>query len=195
MDQDATWHEGRSQPRRLCVRWGPCPLPTKGREPPSQFSVHFYCGQTAGCIKMPLGMELGVSQEDFGLDGDPAPSQKGGPGRGQSPPIFGPWLLCPNGWMDQDGTWHGGRLWSSPHCARWGHSSPPQNRGQSPPPKKIPAHLYCGQTAGCIKMPLGTEVGLDRPMRHCVRCGASYPRRRAHPPNPILSIVAKWLDG
>ena len=37
MDQDATWHEGRPQPRRLCVRWGPSPLPTKGVEPLSNF--------------------------------------------------------------------------------------------------------------------------------------------------------------
>ena len=35
----------------------------------------------------------------------PSPlSQKEGGGRGQSPPIFGRWLLWPNGWMDQDGT-------------------------------------------------------------------------------------------
>jgi len=90
MDQDATWHEGRPQPRRLCVRWGPCPLRTKGVEPPPQFSAHFYCGQTAGCMKMPLGMKVGVRPGDFGLDGDPAPSQKGDGGRGQSPPNFRP---------------------------------------------------------------------------------------------------------
>ena len=24
------------------------------------------------------------------------------------PPIFGPFLLWPNGWMDQDATWYGG---------------------------------------------------------------------------------------
>jgi len=41
-------------------------------EPPPQFSAHFYCGQTAGCIKMPLGMEVGLSPSDFVLDGDAA---------------------------------------------------------------------------------------------------------------------------
>jgi len=30
MDQDVTWYGGRSQPRRICVRWGPSPLPPKG---------------------------------------------------------------------------------------------------------------------------------------------------------------------
>jgi len=32
-----------------------------------------YCGQTAGWIKMVLGMEVGLSPGDFVLDGDPAP--------------------------------------------------------------------------------------------------------------------------
>ena len=38
----------------------PAPLPRKGAEPPSQFSAHVYCGQTAGWIKMALGMEVGL---------------------------------------------------------------------------------------------------------------------------------------
>ena len=41
-----------------------------------QFSAYFYCGQMAGCIKMPLGMEVDLSPRDFVLDGDPAPTQK-----------------------------------------------------------------------------------------------------------------------
>jgi len=48
------------------------PLPQKGAEPPPQFSAHFYCGQTAGYISMPLGVEVGLSPGDFVLDGDPA---------------------------------------------------------------------------------------------------------------------------
>jgi len=103
-----------------------------GYPAPPQFLAHFYCDQTAGCIKMPLGTEVGLSLGDFVLDGDPAPSvhNKGA----ESPsPIFRPSLLWPNGWMDKDGTWHGGGPRSRPHCARWGPSCPPQKRGQSPP--------------------------------------------------------------
>jgi len=37
---------------------GTRPLPKKRAEPPPQFSVHFYCCQTAGCIKTPLGTEV-----------------------------------------------------------------------------------------------------------------------------------------
>jgi len=53
-------------------------------------------------------MKLGLTPEDFVLDGDPTPSPK------------------------------------------WGRSPPPQ----------FSAHVYCGQTAAWIKMPLGTVVCL-----------------------------------
>jgi len=56
----------------------PSPLPKKGTEPPLEFSAHFYCGQTAECIKMPLGTEVGLSPDDFVLHEDPAPSSKRG---------------------------------------------------------------------------------------------------------------------
>jgi len=97
MDRDRSWHRSRPHPRRLYVRWRPCPLTKKGAEPPPQFSAHFYCGQTAGCIKMPLAIEEGLSPVDFVLDGDPAPSPK--------------WAHAhvSNGCMDQDATWYGGR--------------------------------------------------------------------------------------
>jgi len=85
MDQDATWHEGRHHPRRLCVTWGPKPPSHKGGGVP-QFSAHFYCGQTAGCIKMPLGTEVGPSPGDFVLDEDPAPF----PNKGGGAPNFRP---------------------------------------------------------------------------------------------------------
>jgi len=42
----------------------PAPLAKKGAEHP-QFLAHLYCGQTAGCIKMPVGMEVGLSQSDL----------------------------------------------------------------------------------------------------------------------------------
>ena len=59
MDKAGTWHGGRPHPRRRCVRWDASPLATKGVEHPPQFSAHFYCGHTAGCTKMPVGMDEG----------------------------------------------------------------------------------------------------------------------------------------
>jgi len=50
---------------------------------------------------MVLDMEIGLSPGDFVLDGDPAPLPEGY--RAPSP-IFGPFLLWPNGWMHQDAT-------------------------------------------------------------------------------------------
>jgi len=41
-------------PRDFVLEGDPAPLPKKGAEP-LQFVAHFYCGQTAGCIKMKLG--------------------------------------------------------------------------------------------------------------------------------------------
>ena len=72
---------------------------------PPQFSAHLYCGQTDGCIKMPLGMEVGLSPGDFVLDGDQALYPKGA----EPHPIFGPRLLWPKGCVDQNATWYGGR--------------------------------------------------------------------------------------
>jgi len=43
-------------PGHIVLHGDPTPLPKIGRSPPPQFSAHFYCGQMAGCIKMPLGM-------------------------------------------------------------------------------------------------------------------------------------------
>jgi len=41
-------------------------------------------------------MEVDLDPGDFVLDGDPAPLLKKG---AEPPPIFGPCLLWPNGWM------------------------------------------------------------------------------------------------
>ena len=124
MDQDATWYEGRPRSRPHCVRWDP--VPSKKGDTVPQFPAHVCCGQMAGWINVPLGRELGLCPSDIVLDGDPAhPSPK----RRQIPPIFGPCMLWPNGWMDQDGTWYGGRPRPRRHCVRCGPSSPALKKG------------------------------------------------------------------
>ena len=139
---------------------------------------------------MVLGVEVGLSPGDFVLDGDPAsPSQKGGGDTAPSP-IFGPCLLWPNCWMYQDGTWHGGGPWSRPHCARWGHSSPPQKRDRAPNLWPV----YCGQTAGWIKTPLGTVVDLG-PGHFVIFVLDGFPAIEAQQPSsfrpmPIVATVA-----
>jgi len=53
-------------------------------------------------------------------------------------------VLWPNGPMDQDTTWYGGRPRPRWHYVRWGPSSPTE-RGTAAPPH-FSAHVYCGQT-------------------------------------------------
>jgi len=167
MDQDETGHAGR--PRGHIVLDGEqLLLPKRGT---ARNSAHICCGQIAGWIKIPLGMEVGFGPGDFVLDGTQLPSLKRG---GTPSPIFAPSPLWPNDWMDQYGTWHRGGPWSRPHCARWGPSYPPQKRTEPPP--QFSAHFYCGHTVGCTKMPLGMEVGLSP--GDCVRWEPSHHPRK-----------------
>ena len=83
MDHDVTWYGGRTRPRRLCVRWGPRSPSPKGGSP--QFSAHVYCGQTAGWMKLVLGMEVGLGPGHIVLDGKPAAFPRKG---GRPPPQF-----------------------------------------------------------------------------------------------------------
>ena len=69
-----------------------------------------------GYIKMPLGTEIGLGPGDIVLDGYPAPPRKGAQ---QPPSLFGSRLLWPNGWMDEDATWYGGRPWPRQLCVQW----------------------------------------------------------------------------
>ena len=91
------------------------------------------------------------------------------------PPIFGPYLLWPNGWID----WYGVKPRPRRFYVRWGPSSPKKKRHS---PTQFLAHVYCGQTAGWMKTPLGTEVDLGS--GHIVLDGD--PPRKGHS-SPLIS--------
>jgi len=92
---------------------------------------------------MRLGVVVDIGPDHIVLDGDPAPPWKGAQ---QPPPISqfrdacftcvhiirDPCLLWPNGWMDQDVTWYGGRAWSGNIVL------------DGDPPPHISANIYCG---------------------------------------------------
>jgi len=78
-----------------------------------------HCSQTVGRIKLKLGMQVDLGPGHIVLDGDPAPP----PQKGAEPPIFCPYLLWPNGSMDQEVTWYGGRPRPKRLCVRWGPRS------------------------------------------------------------------------
>ena len=92
MHQDATWGGDRPQSRRLCVRWGPSPLPKKG----SHFS------QPPNFRPMSI-----VSIDTTWYGGRPQPRRhcvrwkpSSPPLKGHELPIFGQCPLWQNGWMD-----------------------------------------------------------------------------------------------
>jgi len=103
-------------------------------------------------------------------------------------PILGSYLMWPNGWMHQYTTWYGGmpRPWR--HCVRWGPSSPPK-RGTTP--NFLSSHVYCGQTAEWIKMPLGTKIGLGPD--DIVLDGGSTPPNGVRP--TIFGRCLWWPNG
>jgi len=68
-----------------------------------------------------------------------------------------------------------------------GDPAPQQKKGHSPHP--ILAHVCCGQTAGWIKMPLGTEVNLGP--GHTVLDGDPAPPRKGHS-NPNFGPYLLW---
>jgi len=97
MDQDETWHGGRSRPWPHCVRWGLRSLPQSGHSLP-QFLAHVCHGQTAVWIKLSLAREVGLGPGDIVRWGPSSPLHKGGTA---PPPLFGPCLLWPNGCPSQ----------------------------------------------------------------------------------------------
>ena len=126
----------------------------------SVLSVTFvHCDQTVGRIKMKLGIQIGLGPGHIVLDGDPAhPPQKG-----TAPTQFTVHICC-----GQMATWIkiplGMELCLSPGDFVWdGDPALPSPKGGGAEliPSPIFGHFYCGQTAACIKMPLGMEVGLS----------------------------------
>jgi len=135
---------------------------------------------------MPLGTKVRLSPGDSVRWGPTLSHKKGG----APSPIFGPCLLLsPDCCMDQDGTWHVGRPWSSPHCARWGHSSPPQKGGRAP--IFVPSLLWPN---GWMHQDATWYGGRPQPRRLCVRRGPSpCPKRGGAPPNFRPRLL--WPNG
>jgi len=133
---------------------------------------------------MALGMEVGLGPVHIVLDGNTAPSPK----KGAEPPIFGPCLLWPNGWMHQDVTWYGGIGLIPCDFVLDGNPAPYPQKGQSL--TQFLAHVYCGQMAGWMAKPLGTEVDLGP--GHIALDGVAAPAKGAQQPPSFrpMSIVA-----
>jgi len=164
--------------RRHCVRWGPSSPSPKGAQPPVFDQCR--CGQTVGWTKMPLGTVVGLRPGDFVFDGDGATPEK----RHSPHPIFGPCLLWPSGWVDQDATWYGCRPRPRRLCSM----------GSQLPPKGAQTPVFCP----CLLWPNGGMnedatwyESRPRPRPHCVRRGPSSPAKGAQQP-PLFSPFLLW---
>jgi len=100
-------------------------------------------------------------------------------------------VLWPNGWMDQDVTWYGGRPRPRPQCVRWGASYPLPKRGTAPNfggisivAKRLDGHV-----------PLGTKVGVG-PGDIVLDGDLALPQKGAQSPifGPCLLWSNGWID-
>jgi len=129
---------------------------------------------------MALVTEVGLGPGHIVLDGDQTPLPK----KGAEPPIFGPFLLWPNGWMHQDATWYEGRPQPRQLCVRW---------DPAPSPKRDRAPNFCPHLSwpnGCMDQDATWYGGRPQPTQHCVRSGHS-----SLPNFQPMSVVAKRLNG
>jgi len=146
----------------------------------------------AAWIKMSLGMEQGLGQGDFVLDGDHAPP----PQKGAEPHKFSAHV-----YWGQTARFVklvlGTEVGLSPgDFVLDGDPDPFPQKGAEPPPQFL-ANFYCGQTVRCIKMPLGMDVGVS-PGDFVLDGDPVFPhQQRGRSPTPNfrpISIVPKRLD-
>jgi len=137
-----------------------------------------YCSQTVGWIKMKFDTQEGLRCGHIALYGYPTPP----PAKGHSS-NFRPYLLWPNGWMDQHATWQKGRPRTKRHCVRRGQRSPFPKKGAEPPIL----------TAGWIMMSLGMEVGLGP--GHIVLGGTQLSLLKNGTALPIFGQCLLWPKG
>jgi len=101
-------------PGEFVLDGDPTPLPKKGTEPPN-FRPMFIVAKRLSGSRWYLAWRLASAQATLCQMETQHPS-----------PIFGPFVLWPNGWMNQDATWYGGRPQPRGLCVRWGPSPPPK---------------------------------------------------------------------
>ena len=155
----------------LSIRCLSCPV----------LSVTFvHCGQTLGRIKMKLGLQVGLSPGHTVLDGHPTPPSP----KGHSPhPIFGPYLLQPNGCMDQDATRYGARSRPRRLCVRWGPRSPSPIFGS-----------FLLWPNGWMHQDATWYAYRPQPWGLCVRWRPSRPSQKEAEP-PIFGPCLLWPNG
>jgi len=163
MDQDATWYGGRPRPRRLCVRWGPrSHLPKKTAEPPNFRPTPVVAKwlHVSRCHLVRLREKRGT-----------APSIR--PMSVVVKRLDG--QRCHLVW--------GQALAQATLCSM--RTQVPPEKGHTTPTQFL-VHVYCGQMAGWMKTPLGTEVDLGPGHIVLDRVPALRERGTAAPPPAVF---------
>jgi len=103
-------------------------------------------------------------------------------------PIFGLCLLWPNGWINQDATWYGGKPRPRRRCVRWRDWSPssPLKGAQPQSPVFGPSLLWPN---GWMDEDAAWYGSRPRPRPHCVRRGPIYTRERGTAAPPFSAHV------
>jgi len=93
------------------------------------------------------------------------------PEKGHTHPtqFFGPCLLWPNGWMDEDATCYACRHRPRPHCVRRGPSCP--QRGTTAP--LFSSHVYCGHGRPS-QLLLSSCITSEKKYSGCQQCVHKY---------------------
>jgi len=146
---DGTWHAGRPQPWPHCVRWGPSSPSPKGHSP--QFSAHICCGQMAGWINMPLGIDVGLGSRDCVRWGPSCLFPKTGAER---PPQLSPMSIVAK--QLHESRCDLVRRYSLGQSTLLHGDAATSQKTAHP---QFSAYVHCSQTVAYIRIPLGTEVG------------------------------------
>jgi len=104
--------------------------------------------------------------------------------------FFDPCLLWPNGWMDDDATWYGGRPRPRRHCVDGDPAPPPLKVHSSPRPIFGQCPLWPNGFMDYDGIWYG---GMSRPRPLCVQCGPSYPQKKGHT-HPIQFLAHFYCD-
>jgi len=128
---------------------------------------------------MKLGTLVRLDPGHIVLDGNPAPL----PQR-VTAPIFGPYLLRPNGCVDQDATWYGCIGLGIRDIVLDGTSSPSTKGAQ---PRNFRPMSVVAKRLDELKCHLVQATVFDG--------DPATPEKKAHPPHPIFGRCLLWPNG